>query len=278
MNVNDIYILVRDKFQIEFDINNLEQSLFIFSGNDYFHPTKRIAFPLVVIGSFGIGANAAVLEVQDSKEETFALRISKTNDIEQINIQISLAKFAMAPELFYSGMTKKPGISFSIMERISETLSTYFERKPGELNNIMLAMKCLLDKKFLLGFMHGDAHPTNIAILSDGTTLGFIDFDWSFFISDPRFAFLNILDFIPLIGSFLKRGQRSFTLRLINYYEGMFNIKIIQDRFSFPPNEGIRYGDLFSYIKNFRNENKLDMIATMMMKEFPKLTLPEITE
>lgn len=281
MDKYDIDTLIRKKFGVEdFNINDLESTLFAFAADDYIHPTKRIAFPLTVVGLFGKGSNSIVIEVQDSKEETFSLRLSPPVYAEEINVQNVLAGFAMAPELFYVGRLRVPGVVFSIMEIITGTLGDYISSSEYDINNVMVATKCLLDKKFLLGFVHGDMHLDNIALLKDGKTLGLIDFEWSFFIQEPPFAYLNILDFIPFLGSLRTAPGKANKLfsRVKNYYDSMFKINIEANSIVKPYGRGYQYKELFSYIKNFQKAGRLGDISVIMMRTFPTLTLPEIVD
>ncbi len=271
---------IGEKFKVAVNLSNgLEANLILFSDQDYFHPTKRISFPLSIAGMYGEGGHALIIKVRDSQGEDLALRLFPINSAnkEDAAIQSRLAQFALAPDLFYVGQTSIPGISYSIMEPITATLSSILKEGGFDENGIMIALKCLLDKKFLLGFTHGDMHAENIVILKDGVTLGVIDFDWSFFISDPKFAFLNILDFIPLLGGICMQN-RSLSARLRNYYQATFRISIDCAKFVLSKKEGVQYMGLFSYLKNFWLSDRLGEISAKFMQVFPTIVLPEIVD
>lgn len=277
MNRREIIARIKSKFPIQFVGEDIERSIIQFSDKDYSNPKRRINFPITIEDIYGSGGHAIIFKIRDNSGENYALRLSDSiTSRHQIQLQQTLSRYAMAPEVLYSGIVPNFKMSFTIIETISGTFADYINTVKFKPENLFEALKCLLDKKYLLGFIHGDMNLANVVILKDGSTLGFIDFDWSFFALKKE---LNFLDAIPLIGDMISSAFRSKrTLDLLNrikkYYSTTFGIIIDIEKITHPRSGGYYYGkyDLSSYIV----DKELDVILKIVKKTFPSLKLPRI--
>jgi hypothetical protein len=244
-----------------------------------------VLFPIVVTGEYGSGVNAIVLRIKDAKHNIYALRYGDY-DRSAVALQQELAKYAMAPRAHYAGN------KFVIMDKISNTLDNYI-RTAYDTKTLMGALKCLLDKKALLNMVHGDMHLGNIAILQDGTTLGFIDFEFSMFATPPPdmpLSALSILDFIPLLGDMLQQGDRTEALAhaTLAYYHKTYKIVIHPQEIKRPKGGGFMYSKLTSYVADKRvyasaigkkfSESAPDFALEQIHKDFPTLVMPTVVQ
>ena len=222
-----------------------------------------------VVKQLGAGVYAKVYLVKDEISGfEFAVRVSKKEDVSKTNVSAILATYAMAPVIYYTGdfKSKKEVVSVIVMDYIQDTLWNL--RKQLSEREMYTALECLLDKKYLLGFLHGDMHLGNIVLLKDGKTLGFIDFDFSYFKAPPKY---NILDFIPLIGSMIKSRDtklKKVAKQLIVYYKNRFNITIQESQFKDRPKVGGYYYSSF-YLNSYTRAELVHFDQV-----FPMLKLP----
>lgn len=188
-----------------------------------------IMLPVEIRSVYGQGTYALVLQIIDARGRIFALRVttSSAESSNNIAIQIALAKQDMAPHVYYIS-NLDIGLDLSVMDPITTTLEDVLKTWPlSRLGAILEALQCLLDKKILMNLLHGDMHDGNIAVLKDGRTLGFIDYDYSIFIPDN--GNILILDFIPLLASVATRvGGASDKLvkGLVEYYKDTYKITL----------------------------------------------------
>jgi hypothetical protein len=233
--------------------------------------TKKVQFPVTVVSLYGMGVNAVVLKIRDKRGAIYAMKIGYV-DSGIVELQNTLASYEMAPRVYYVG-TVSDKLKFLIMDKIQATLESYLAG-PFNPNKLYIAIKCLLDKKTLLGLLHGDMHTGNIAVLKDGSTLGYIDFDFS--IQYPVMRTITVLDFIPFVGSFISARQtdrlKKLTQLVLAYYKDTFRIDI-EPRFIKKSN-GYSYQGLDSYIK--LGVNSEYNMTQRLYKVFFHVRLPEV--
>lgn len=186
-----------------------------------------------VIGLYGIGARATVLKLKTKSGETLAIRVLKDYS-EQIDKDLAINKYLshyeMAPVVHKVGLIRnlksdKDNVYIILMDPVTD-LNSFLKSKPS-IPSLLEAFDCLLGKKYLLKFLHGDMHTENIVILKDGVTLGFIDFDFSLFKVTNEY---NVLDFVPLIASIkgMEYGSQKTELLkgICDYYKKTFSLEI----------------------------------------------------
>jgi hypothetical protein len=227
------------------------------------------------IKPLGSGVYASVYLARDQLGREFAVRIAQRTAEAPTNIysQVFFSKYTMAPPVFAYIMTEAQIII--IMDLIQGSLEDILETAPPE--EFEGAFRCLLDKKYLLKVLHGDCWIGNIVVLRDGKTLGFIDFDFTLFDVPAK---INILDFIPIIGSlkaFYKQRARRLIDGLISYYKEKFDMSIDFSLIKGRPQKG-GYGYYY---------NALDPLHSYVLSEssslgaisaaFPKFKRPRIT-
>ncbi len=214
--------------------------------------TKRVQFPFTVTDVLGKGVNAIVVRIRDASARIFAMRISSDYSQNEHKIQELLARYQMAPRVYL--VLRAGALMFTIMDKISDILENYVS-KPFDENKLMVAIKCLLDKKELLNVVHGDMHLANIAILQDGSTLGFIDFEFATIVKPPagkKMSELVTIDFIPFIGDLRRfksdKARQHLATRVVQYYRDTFQLIIRVDSLGRGKGGGFRYHNLTSYI------------------------------
>ena len=233
--------------------------------------------PIKVVDEYGVGVYSKIYKIT-SKNLTMALKVSKDENkqLDGIDIHRAVFKYAMSPKIYATGLVNKK--SFTIMDPIASDLFHYMS-SDFNVAHISHAFKCLLDKKYVLGMLHGDMHVENIVILSDGITLGFIDFDFSVLNIDP---ILTILDFIPLLGLLktlvLNKPVVLLVAYLLQYYKDTFNISIKLEKINQILEGGFNYdGKLNSYVKIADKVGLKKTTSRDVLKCFPYLKLPKIT-
>jgi hypothetical protein len=160
-----------------------------------------------LIEKLGEGGYATVYLLIDGLDRKFAARVEgvvKKDSASQLECykKLSTNNRLMAPTLylFHSGRLG----NIYIMDIIYGDLVSLVERNLVSNNSLGSALECLLDKKYIHKFAHGDMHVSNIVVLKDGKTLGFIDFDLSDANPGDLAPALNFLDLIPLLGSLME--------------------------------------------------------------------------
>ncbi len=229
------------------------------------------------IKQLGQGAYATISLIRhiDTGRE-FAVRKSPPNNRQTVGVQPLLSNYKMAPDIYYSGTIKQGNnlYTISIMDVIIGTLD--FARKHFDIKKLIQAMECLLDKKYLLKFLHGDMHFENIVILKDGITLGFIDFDFSYINVPYKYT---VLDFIPLIGSLIKSKIKYYmelATLIKSYYKEKFNITIMDSLF-------VEKDDIGGYFYSQSNLNSYLLLdigkqsVSSFDRVFTTFRLPKIT-
>jgi len=230
-----------------------------------------------LVKQLGRGSYATVYMVEENVSgQQYAVRVLKTSSIARHTIatQLILANYSMSPRIYYIVTINVPEArgrmeeySVVFMDYIMGTLDSLIESNV----DFSESMKCLMDKKYLLNFLHGDMHTENIAVLKDGKTLGFIDFDFSYF-GVPQD--LNFLDFIPLLGSLKpvkSPNARALENALIDYYKEKFNITIDIKLVKKKRTGGYDYaGSLTSYV--VMDRSFIPQIKIL----FPDFRLPKI--
>ena len=233
-------------------------------------------------GKAGKGVTAEVFFARDNRRRKFAVRIVKRFDY-KIDIHLEAQKYKMAPEAFYYlSLTVEKGkdvYNILIMDLIQDTLRNYLSKTPPSSSPKMLcaALECILDKKYLLRFLHGDFHDDNIVILKDGKTLGLIDFDFSILGAPEPYV---LMDFIPLINSFATCENKNLGSALVacieNYYLDTFNITIDSRRIKQGKEGGSFYdaGDII--LNSYIIQKRYDFPVSAIYKVFPSLKMPKV--
>lgn len=227
--------------------------------------------PLRLDRIYGIGGYALVLKMIDARGREFAVRIGRflPEEMEGLRVHSKLARLHLAPRLYSFTLNESVksleprafALGITIMEPIYDiwcNVVPHIRNDRRAVEMVSRAFRCLLNKKFAAKFLHGDMHCGNIVLLSDGRTLGFIDFQFSILDVNPT---LNILDFIPLIESIHQLGKSfphapaipKLVQDLLNYYRDSWNVKLSLNRFGALKGGGYKYRgynniDLTSYI------------------------------
>lgn len=229
--------------------------------NVKFEEIEELLFPqkqYKIIELYGSGTGGMVFKVQDCQNRQFyALKVvafmdSEEKIIEEFKIQEYFSKFNMAPRVYDFDVLKDKFRNISIrigrclMDPIQSNIRNYLY-KQNNIRKLLKAIKCLMIKKYILGypesFLHGDMHIDNIVLLKDGKTLGFIDFGFGV----QKSSILQILDCIPLVSSikFSDCGNRKYREQvckdIIKLYNQMFNIRMEYDAFERHPGGGYTY-------------------------------------
>lgn len=266
---------------------------------------ESIVFPLKdykIINVLGKGANGLVFKICSTKnsKKFYAAKVnylssskSEKASCNEFILQSLFAKYNIAPKLYNTYVVKcnfknhNIKLVVSRMELIIGTVENYIEAGL-DVKNLFSAFECLLKKKYILEypfpFLHGDMHTNNIAILSDGKTLAFIDFGWA----QMRPPIFQILDSIPLVSGLKldknNKSKQELAQHIMGIYEKLFNIKLEYSRYgNHPMDHGYVYttkkGDmLHSYdweedIKIMRyplpSENQIK-------KAFPTISPPKV--
>ena len=222
-----------------------------------------------IIGIYGSGVEGLVFKIQHRvNRKAYALKVipysdSDKNTLLEFNFQKKFAKYDLSPRIvkinIFNGNFWGQPVRFglAIMNPIHSTVRKYLEEsrylsKDSQLiryNKIIQALKCLIYKKYILGYphsyLHGDMHIDNLIILEDTQTLGFIDFGYG--IQLP--SLLQVLDCIPLVSSikFTKKITNSVKEYLgneiIRIYNELFSIHLEYDYFKYHPGNGYGYKD-----------------------------------
>jgi hypothetical protein len=255
----------------EAKLNPIEKRLFANRKGELFKKLEKYR----ILKVYGSGTNSVVLKASRGGNIS-AIRIGTekwTPDKEYL--RQTLESYKMAPEVeLIVGVTGAPSLTLSVEGVIAEDFKTFLEKKPNE-RMTESALKCLLDKKYVLGMLHGDMHLENMAILEDGLTLGFIDFEFSELGLESIFT---IPDFVPLLGSIKYFGKGTFLIPyILKYYKDTFNMDINMSKVKAWSRGGYIYdGALISY--KALNPNWERETRAKLAKMFPKLTLPKIIE
>jgi hypothetical protein len=180
----------------------------------------------------------------------------------------------MAPDIYFAGSITQSNLYVSVEDPITADLRTFLKR-PHNQKMVETALKCLLDKKYVIGLLHGDMHLENIAVLKDGRTLGFIDFDFS---AIEKNKALTVPDFVPLITSIKTfRVGASILPYILRYYKNTFNITINISKLKVRNGGGFIYDNkITSYPTLTKNWNTITEIQLNQI--FPKLTLPTVID
>jgi len=177
-------------------------------------------------GIYGQGGNGLVLKLC-SKSDCFALKLVRTPDndqdyeniIDEVEIQELFAKFKIAPQIVNpseigstllllhdelnpnSKKIHSTEISMLKMESIYMDFTGAILKKKINMSNIDSTLLDIIEifmiKTFDVGYIHGDLHTGNIAVMKDGK-IKLIDFGWARKAIDPVEQFV---DFISLIAS-----------------------------------------------------------------------------
>lgn len=231
------------------------------------------------LGIIGKGASAEVFAAEDDQYRKYAIRIVK-NEYYKFEIHLLAQKYRMAPTLFYQFIVRLADNDYYtiiIMDMIQGTLEQYLKNPRANPKLVCSALECILDKKYLLKFLHGDFHIDNIVVLKDGETLGLIDFDFSVLNAPDVYV---LLDFIPLIPNFITRDpKRSSILRcLLKYYKKTYNMTINLSYFKFPKNNGVFYEFAKGKSLNSYMGARKDLLfpISWIKEAFPDLSWPEV--
>lgn len=172
-----------------------------------------------LIGWYGKGQHGMVFQVESLGDDggVYALKVfnaqNKTDDeaLRESRIQEEFARYNMAPKIRFMDVhtaqvgTQTVRLGRVVMDPIYCTFLQYILRDNPK--KMIAALKCLLTKKYLLGYpypyLHSDMHYNNIVVLKDKKTLGFIDFGLT--VAKP--AALQVLDAIPLVMSLNKAAE-----------------------------------------------------------------------
>jgi hypothetical protein len=239
---------------------------------------------------FGAGVNGIVFKlVNKTSRQVLALKVLE--DIPKsvdVSLQVLFAKYDMAPKIHstYKVKYKKRPLLFIMMDPITCSFRKSLRKGDKTVADHTSALECLLVKKMILGYIHGDMHTENIAVLEDGKTLGFIDF--GFTIKKP--IEYQILDAFPLIGdlanykaSDLRDGMIMFCLK---FYKLFFNILLnTKNITSFIYNGkdvgGFMYKagpiHLYSYLRDFPPQRGIS-VPKALGRVFPNYKVPRITK
>ncbi len=234
--------------------------------------------------TLGQGAMGSVTEIVDvPTDRLFAIRETSFSIDRFILVQNKLSKFRIAPQIFYKAeVERRSRVQYiMIMDIISMPVETFL-LNGGSPSELATALKCLLDKKYLLGMLHGDMHLQNVVFLKDGS-LGFIDFDFSKFNIAPE---INVLDFIPIFGS-IKDISRSkkikpkllslFTNQILDYYRDRFNMVIDMNLVQYKKGGGYEYGSSARGILDSYSRSSSFSTKTFQ-KFFPNFRPPKIVK
>jgi len=266
---------------------------------------ESILFPLKdykIVSFLGKGENGLILKVHSIKnpKKIYAVKATYLSNqkgekasCNEFVIQSLFAKYKMAPKLYSTYIVRcnfknhDVKLIVSRMEVILGTVENYISAKL-DVKHLYSAFECLLKKKYILEypypFLHGDMHTNNIAFLSDGKTLGFIDFGWT----QQRPPIYQCLDSIPLITGLKmdKNNSQKQTLAkyLMEFYEKFFGIKLEFDRYGLHPIEHVyiyttKKGDLLHSYDWTENISKMRYplpSENQIKKAFPKINPPKV--
>jgi hypothetical protein len=238
----------------------------------------------VPVDVYGAGINGIVFKLQHRTKKTFRSVKVVTADNEKVIIheakmQKILAQYNMAPSVheIYKTTYRSTPLMFTVMDPITTTLYKYLvAQRPVEA--VIPALKCLLKKKAILKFIHGDMHIENIAILADGNTLGFIDFGFSFLGKETAY---QILDFIPLLGSIIPYFEL-FIIEILKFAKEMFHVRLGTQNFKHAKvggyifeNHGITLSSYYKYFP-YSKERPLPPIEILKEAFGPEFKAPRI--
>lgn len=273
---------------------------------------------LQIKGVYGVGSFGLVLKVKDVKTRKYlAIKLTSfvPDGVKEFEIQVLFAKYGMSPILHdyqvYSETIGSKNVKWiqAIMDPIQSTIHESVIKFPERANQFSESIECLVKKKYLLGFIHGDMHTNNVVVLNDGKTLGFIDFGLARKQQNPS---EQLLDGITLMGSLkntysifekqkkipeLKSGVPSkyfgvyeLVLGIFNFYEKMFSIIIDWSKIQIHPSHAYVYFHsrgimLHSYIgaDKFPQDEKWGLLIAVcknkeINKVFPDLVPPKIVD
>lgn len=231
------------------------------------------------------GSMAQIYLVEVSGGLKVAVRIVEGEKSYEMHLRA--AKYKMAPQLYsttYISGTERGSFTVSVMQLIDSTLTEYMKKirnKPDKWYRLCGALHCILEKKYLLNFLHGDFHTDNLVILHDGRTLGCIDFDFAIMSTKPsELDYFILMDFIPLVSSFLMEKDnvgRAMADCVRDFLKKTFNMNIDLARLKSFPQGGYYYETkkgkkLNSYIA----EKRFQYSVNDIIREFPAIRFPEI--
>lgn len=226
----------------------------------------------------GQGVVASVYFAREvATNRKFAVRVTPSGH--NTEIHSTLARFGIAPELFYQVELQHPDgrvLTVIIMDEISDTLENIINGPRMDVQRVGGALECILDKKYLLSILHGDFHGGNIVLLKDGNTLGLIDFDFSIM---PVKPIVNVLDFIPLL-TWLKLRANVNSIKLLNhlvkYYKDTFDMTIDKMKLVEKQGGGFEYADKNVIINSYFAIKSLARPISGIAKLFPNFKEPLI--
>lgn len=282
------------------------------TGNEMQHlifPERRFW----VDGYIGKGAHGLVLSVQSLEDNhSYALKLYNTSKfpsddaaLREFRIQQQFAAYNMAPRVQQMDIRRvefrNQRFKFArvIMERWQEdSLQNVLVKSKVEPKKLLVALECLLKKKFLLNyphpFLHSDMHSHNIKLARDNKTLGFIDFGMT--VSKP--AVLQLLDAIPLVTSLLEAASkaqftdaqrvvlRTFAEGVVKIYNQFFHVRLELDRFEVHPSgQGYQYrtpSNVIFHSYDWPVDPSLQRVALPteadIREAFPTINLPTVTD
>lgn len=238
---------------------------------------------------FGAGVNGIVFKlVHKTTREVRALKVLEDiPDSVDVSLQVLFAKYEMAPKIHvtYKVNYKKTPLLFIVMDPITGSFRDSLRQGKKTVAEHCSALECLLVKKMILGYIHGDMHTENIAVLKDGKTLGFIDF--GFTIKKPM-AY-QILDAIPLVGDLAKSTKKpavrdAMIIFCLKFYKLFFNIMLNTKNITPFEYHGREVGGfmykvgpvhLYSYLRDFPPQRGIPVLKGLR-RAFPNYKIPRI--
>jgi hypothetical protein len=238
---------------------------------------------------FGAGVNGIVFKLMH--KETRQVRAVKVlEDVPRsvdVSLQVLFAKYDMAPKIYSTNKVryKKTALLFIVMEPITGSFRESLLKGKKTIAEHSSALECLLVKKMILGYIHGDMHTENIAVLQDGKTLGFIDFGFTMKKPIPY----QILDAFPLIGDLMNYKNReirdSMIIFCLKFYKLFFNILLNTKNITHLVYHGQDVGgfmyksgpiQLYSYLREFPPYGL--SVPKALRRVFPNYKVPRITK
>lgn len=196
--------------------------------------------PLRFDSIYGSGTYAVVLRAVDRKGDIYAFKIVGNDEFVEADTQLHsyLAGEGLAPKLYMS--RRIDNLLCVVMDPIKEVLCN--AKRPIHMGLFMEFLR----RKRSVGLVHGDMHLDNIVVLQNGD-YGLIDFDFAFI--SPA---LHPIDFIPLIGSLVRRKEpvfKTFMDHILSYCEREHNMQF-DKVFTSRKGVGYYYCGLSSYARH----------------------------